>query len=297
VSGISAQPDVPFGTSRLIWTVNTFRALPLLSQMTLGLFGAATASLAHTLPEGRWHIKGSTALIAYIGPSARLPRDLDVSIGASAAAPLLRSRQLPSIGGKKVQVVRAEQIRFMDMRHKPPVHRMLLRISNSHHVLGEIVANVLIVPDSEARTDQRLARVTFPTVAVAVPAAQLTRCLAQKLLRYTRRRSGNRVNTRWADLYDFLIAARSPVTNGLRAQDLREDVDVEFAYMRRPMPTEIPPPPAEWLDYWDTEMFRTGAAFGQLNEATSRLFAFWAPVLTSAPPASARWNPIDWMWE
>jgi hypothetical protein len=291
------QPDFLLRNSSSIWTENSFRRLPLVSQMTLRIFGSATASLASTLPEGQWHLKGTTAVIAYIGPTARLPRDLDLSIGASAAVRLLRSRDLPSVGRERIEVLRTEQIRFMDMHQKPPVHRMVLRVSRSHQILGDLITNVLVVPDAEAQSDQRLTLITFPTVGIAVAAARLTRCLAQKLLRYEHRRSGGRVNTRWTDLYDFLVVASSPVTAGLRARELREDIDTEFAYMHRPTPTEIPAPPVEWLDYWDTEMLITGAPFGQLSEATRRLFEFWSPVLTLSLPAGARWNPTNWTWE
>jgi hypothetical protein len=269
----------------------------MVSQLTLQVFGSAAASLASALPERHWHLKGSMALVAYIGPAARLPVDLDVSVGASAAASLLRARKLPSVNEQRVEVVRKEQIRFTDMSQKPPVHRMLLRVRTSKRILGDVVTNVLVVPDDEAQCDQRLTLVTCPFIGIAVPAARLTRCLAQKLLRYVRRRSGGRVNTRWTDLYDFLVTASSPATAGLRVQELRGDVDKEFAYMRRRTPAEIPEPPAEWLDYWDTEMLRTAAPFGQLSEAARKVSEFWSPVLAAAPPARARWNPTTWAWK
>jgi Nucleotidyl transferase AbiEii toxin, Type IV TA system len=290
------HPRRRFETAEFRWSDEIFHGLPLVSQMTLQIYGSAIAGLASTLPEQEWHLKGTTALIAYLGPRARLPRDLDVSIGAKPAAALLHSDQLRSVTGTDIAVARAERVRFTDSQNKPLVYRMLLRVGSGDRALGDVLANVLVVSDAEALADQRINLVTFPDLQVAVPAARLGRCLAQKLLRYTRRRSGGRVNTRWSDLFDFLIAASSPATDGLGALELRNDVDMEFANMARSTPSELPEPPAEWLDYWDAEMLRTGAQFGQLSAAAAKLSEFWNPVLDQFPP-EARWNPTTWSWQ
>jgi hypothetical protein len=194
-----------------------------------------------------------------------------------------------------VEIVRTDRVTFTNARAKPPVHRVLLRVGDEP-VLGDVVTNVLIVPDLEALTDQRLNLVTFPTVNVGVPAARLGRCLAQKLLRYTLRRSGSRVNTRWTDLLDFLVAAASSTTSGLDIDELRRDVEIEFSHMGRSIPTDLPSPPVEWLDFWDAEMFRMSLNFGRLSAAERRINAFWAPVLNASTPYLA-WNPANWAWE
>ena len=277
------------------WSRASLEALPSSSQLALRTYGSAINNLADALRNSHWYLKGSTALLAYVGPTARLPRDLDLSVVADTAHTLLHPGQLGRSGGDQVAIVRAERVTFTETQAIAPVYRVLLKIG-SRPVLGELMANVLVVPNTEALADHRLSTITFPTTHVTVPAARLSRCLAQKLLRYTKQRSEGRVNTRWTDLLDFLIAAESSAISGLGAAELRNDVVLEFAHMARPTPTEIPEPPMEWLDFWDEEIFRTGATFGRLPVAGSRLREFWEPVLSGTTP-DVYWNPNNWSWE
>jgi hypothetical protein len=278
------------------WSQRDYLTLPLLTKLFIRTYAAAIESLAGVFPTDLWHVKGATALLAHVGPTARLPRDLDVSVAAPAVEALLRrSSPLWDAEGRPVDILRSELMRFTGTREKPSVHRVLLGVGRDP-MLARINVDVLVVPEADAAADRRVTPLGFPTARTVVPGATFTRCLAQKLLRYTWRRSGNRVNTRWSDLRDFLTAAASPAASGLGVSALRDDVEIEFAHMNRTAPFELPDPPVEWLDHWDVDAFQSGLALGPLDTAVAQLALFWQPVLSYADP-SLCWDPEVWRWK
>jgi hypothetical protein len=186
-------------------------------------------------------------------------------------------------------------MRFSDTKAKPQVHRVLLGVGRDP-VVTLITVDVLLIPEGDAMADKRVTPMQFPTSKTCAPAATLSRCLAQKLLRYTLRRSSNRVNTRWSDLWDFLVAASSPAASELEASVLRDDVEIEFSHMGRTVPAALPEPPVEWLDYWDAHSFQSRLSFGRLGTAAARLALFWDPVL-SYRGAPLHWDPALWQWK
>ncbi|MFE6775673.1 nucleotidyl transferase AbiEii/AbiGii toxin family protein [Streptomyces sp. NPDC057702] len=318
-SGTTARP----GGARGAWGAADWAALARADREQLRTIGVVVATLDSALPSGRWHLKGSTALLGWLGPVARMPGDVDLAVPAGAGRELLRGAPLPcGPGGERVRLSRAEPVVFSSPG-RAAVHRALVEVAGER-VDGSVLVNVLLVPEATAARDTRTAPLAFPTDAGAhpVPAATLSRCLAQKLLRYTRQREAGKINTRWSDLADFLIAAAGHRAPRLDLDELRRDVAVEFAAMGRAWPAALPPPPPEWLDFWDTATFRAGWPFGRLPEAVRRLAAFWAPVLaapaapydpTHAPPATPpgdlaptptdatapprSWSPTAWRWQ
>ncbi|ANW19396.1 hypothetical protein [Streptomyces clavuligerus] len=310
---------------------------PTRDRQSLRAIGAVLAGLNRLLPPHGWHLKGSAAILGRIGPGARMPEDVDLSLPESAGPLLLTATGLPpGPGGERITVLRTEPVVF-GSPGRATVHRVLVevdgppphgprerlddRVLHDRELYGRelydrVLLNVLLTPDDSAAHDTRTAPLAFPyggngpgAATVTVPAATLSRCLAQKLLRYTRRRESGKVNTRWSDLLDFLLVARCHRAPRLSLDGLRRDVAAEFAPMRRAWPLRLPPPPREWLDFWDTAVFRTAPALGRLPEAADRLAAFWHPVLErpappfaspSAAPAAhgdALWSPRAWRWE
>ncbi|MFI6905329.1 nucleotidyl transferase AbiEii/AbiGii toxin family protein [Nonomuraea sp. NPDC050394] len=277
------------------WGGRDYAALPLISRLSLRSYASAIEGLAHVLPHGLWHVKGATALLAHVGPTARLPRDLDVSVAEPAAEALLRrTSPLEDDEGGLVDILGSETMRFSDARAKPQVYRVLLGVGRDP-LITLITADVLVIPEVDALADKRATSIRFPTSRTWVPAATLSRCLAQKLLRYTLRRSGNRLNTRWSDLWDFLVAVSSPAATELDASVLRDDIEIEFSHMGRTVPATLSEPPAEWLDHWDAHSFQSRLSFGSLNAAAARLALFWDPLL-SYGGVPLRWNPASWEW-
>ncbi|MER6911342.1 nucleotidyl transferase AbiEii/AbiGii toxin family protein [Streptomyces sp. NPDC000594] len=278
-------------------------------RQSLRAVGAVLHSLVRLLPPGGWHLKGSAALLGWTGPAARLPEDVDLSLPVGAGPLLLGAAALPSgPGGERIRLLRTEPVVF-GAPDRPPVHRALVQVTG-RGLAERLLLNVLLVPDARAARDTRTAPLDFPydggTGTVAVPAATFGRCLAQKLLRYTRRRENGKVNTRWSDLLDFLLAADCTTAPPLLLAELAREVAAEFAPMGRAWPGSLPPPPAEWLDFWDTAVFRTGLPYGTLPDAATRLAPFWTPVLAHPVPPygplpgstpDRRWSPASWRWE
>lgn len=270
-------------------------------QHTLRAMGALLDSVDAALPRDVWHLKGSAALLAWSGPGARLPEDVDLAVAEGAAGPLLTGGALPAATpGTAVRILRAERMVF-SRGDRPPVHRALARVG-APGLSVDVLLNLALVPDDAAAADTRTGVLFFPHGPEAgLPAAAFGRCLAQKLLRYTLRRSGGRVATRWTDLLDFLLCASSAQAPGLTLSSLRADVAAESEAVGRDWPS-LPVPPAEWLDFWDSAMFRHGLPYGRLTEAVTRAETLWAPVLAGVPGVAGAaepdrvWDPALWAW-
>lgn len=282
---------------------------PLADRHHLTALAIVLHGFRQALAPGSWYLKGSAALAAWIGPAARLPNDLDLVVPAAAGRRLLASGSLPpGPRGESLRVTRHEPVVFSATGAKPPVYRALVAVDGPE-TLPPVLLGLVLVPESEAGTDERTTLLDFPgpTGAVTVPSVTGYRFLTQKLLRYAQRRSGGRVNTHWWDLSDMLLAAAHPAFPPLRLGGLRQDLATEVAGRGVAPPTRLPAPPAEWLDFWDTATFAHGLPFGRLPEAAARLSRFWEPVLRRAEPgteeggnamdsADAVWTPDTWAW-
>ncbi|WP_435241545.1 nucleotidyl transferase AbiEii/AbiGii toxin family protein [Streptomyces cucumeris] len=284
--------------------------LPTISRQVIRSVAAVLSSVDRLLPREAWHLKGSAALLGYLGPSARLPNDIDLSLSTSAGQILLSAAELPAgFQGERLHLLDSEPVVFSSPG-RATVFRALVGVQAGEE-FGKALLNVLLVSDAEAARDTRVTPMEFSYdgfAAITVPTATFSRCLAQKLLRYTRKRGGGKINTRWTDLTDFLLAAASPEAPPLFLDELRRDVAVEFIAMGRDWPTELPSPPLEWLDFWDTATFRDGLEFGRLPEAAERLARFWEPVLETPVAPYGRsttseqmgpslvWSSKSWKW-
>ncbi|MFH8616634.1 nucleotidyl transferase AbiEii/AbiGii toxin family protein [Streptomyces sp. NPDC017979] len=283
------------------WGGGQFAGLGALDRQRIDVVAAVLDGVGRVLPAQGWHLKGSAALLGWLGPAARLPNDVDLCLASGMAPRLLSPVALPRAqGGACVRLLRAEPIVFSSP-DRATAHRVLAEVADRPGgvVVGRVLLNVLLVPDVRAAADARTAPLHFPSSAgaVTVPAGTLSRLVAQKLLRYTRLRDG-KVNTRWADLMDVLLVAASHRAPALHLGELRHDIAVEFTEMRRPWPARLPAPPAEWLDFWDNATFLHALPFGRLPDAVGQLERFLLPVLEgSEQPAPARaWSPGAWEW-
>ncbi|MEV0846273.1 nucleotidyl transferase AbiEii/AbiGii toxin family protein [Streptomyces sp. NPDC049954] len=290
-------PPAPFRA----WHPHDERLLTTPEQHTLHSAGALLTAVREALAPGTWYLKGSAALLAWSGPGARLPEDVDLAVETEAAGPLLKAGELPARTPRtRVRILRAEPMAF-HRADRPPVHRSLARVE-APGLSVEVLLNLALVPRGTTAADARTGPLFFPggPSATGVPAATFGRCLAQKLLRYTLRRSGGRIGTRWTDLLDFVLCASSDRAPRLRLASLRTEVAAELEVVGRPWP-ELSEPPPEWLDFWDSAMFRHRLPYGRLPEAARSAEAFWEPVLARHPAgrgteADAVWDPAAWTW-
>ncbi|QKW06322.1 nucleotidyl transferase AbiEii/AbiGii toxin family protein [Streptomyces sp. NA04227] len=284
---------------------NAWNSRPLADRHHLTALAITLHSLRQALGPDNWYLKGSAALTAWIGPSARLPNDLDLALGAEAGRELLASAALPSgPRGESLTVTRHEPVVFSS-GSAPTVYRALVSITGPEK-LPPVLLGLLLTPEALARSSARTVPLDFPgpTGAVTVPSVSGYRFLTEKLLRYTRRRSGGRVNTHWWDLSDMLLAVAHPAFPALELTAMRQDLVADMTDRGLVPPARLPAPPAEWLDFWDTATFVDRLPFGRLPEAADRLSRFWERVLRSPEPAArddvnsvgSVWSSQAWAW-
>lgn len=279
---------------------------PLADRHHVLAFAITLHSLRTALASDNWYLKGSAALSAWIGPATRLPNDLDLVVPAKAAAQrlLVPSMLPPGPRGESLLVARHEPVVFSS-GSSPAVYRALVEIRGPE-MLPPVLLGLSLAQEEEVLALDQTTWLDFPgpAGAVTVPSITGNRFLTQKLVRYSRLRSGGRVNTHWRDLADMLLAVAHPAFPTLRLAALRQDLVTEMAERGRTPPDCLPTPPAEWLDFWDTATFVDRLAFGRLPEAAGRLARFWEPVLCCRDPAPGReadpmdavWSPDEWRW-
>ncbi|MFD9862996.1 nucleotidyl transferase AbiEii/AbiGii toxin family protein [Streptomyces alboflavus] len=298
-TGSPSPPGSPLGDG---WYAP---ARPLAVRHHLEAAAITLHAFQRALAPAAWYLKGSAALAAWIGPAARLPNDLDLVVPDEAGRQFLGSGTLPpGPRGESLRVTRHEPVTFSSGT-APTVYRALVDIEGPQ-MLPPVLLGLQLVPESAPEGYERTTPLDFPgpVGAVTVPSVTGYRFLTQKLVRYTRRRSGGRVNTHWQDLTDMLLAAAHPSYPTLRLGALRRDLAIEMREHGRALPTCLPAPPVEWLDFWDAATFVRGLPFGRLPEAAERLTRFWEPVLRDPERAAAEgddaldpvWNPGTWDW-
>ncbi|MER6162802.1 nucleotidyl transferase AbiEii/AbiGii toxin family protein [Streptomyces sp. NPDC001868] len=281
---------------------NDWRSRSLADQQYVEAVAITLHSFREALDPSTWYLKGSAALTAWIGPASRLPNDVDLVLPIDVGRRLLASNALP-LGprGESLRVVRHEPVVFSSAA-APTVYRALVDIRGPER-LPAVPLGLLLVPEADARNDERVTLLDFPgpTGAVTVRSVTGYRFLAQKLMRYTHQRSSGRINTHWWDLSDMLLAVSHPAFPALQLARLYQSVITEIADHGVTFPTALPGPPAEWLDFWDTATFLQRLPFGRLSEAADRLGCFWDPVLkhleeSSGNPVDTVWMPDKWGW-
>jgi hypothetical protein len=116
---------------------------------------------------------------------------------------------------------------------------------------------------------------------------------AEKVHAYTRRYAGGRPSTRVKDLIDLvLIPSQFPFEAGPQGRAL----DATFgARGTHPVPSALPPPPAEWR----SSFRRLAAEVGldaDISVGYEQAGAFLDPVLAETVPDDATWDPARRTW-
>jgi Nucleotidyl transferase AbiEii toxin, Type IV TA system len=258
----------------------------------------AIDAVGQLLGQIPWQLKGATGLFYWLGPGcARLPRDLDVEVQALPAefATLLEG----AIGEGVVDGItflQVEQVQFTPGGKRPVVYRALYEALSGNTPVHRSLCEFIVAEQLRRRSFVQTKWFKSKRAQRRLPVASMERLLAEKLRRYAVHRHGGRINTRWVDLLDMLLSARF-YQGAMSLTDLRLVLAEELSEFGRPWIDELPPAPAEWLDFWDAARLETGHDFGSLGEAEQRLRSFWGPILDPDTAEPLVWSPDQWRWQ
>lgn len=203
------------------------------------------ARMSPILVEQSGFIYGSWALSRQQAALRRLPKDVDLGFDAATVRPLGVIDAVRSAFGDDLWGL--ERVRFSDDARSPVVFRVGVR-ATSGGVVGDVLFGIAFV---SAHHPARIVRVD-------AGGGQLLRmlsweiCLAQKYLRLSLRRSGDRRHTRWQDLMDMWDVGMNLGPDGLAVW---RDAIRDEARRRLSDLAPLPPPPAEWADFWQAKCF------------------------------------------
>lgn len=128
---------------------------------------------------------------------------------------------------------------------------------------------------------------------VAVPAAPLTRQVAEKLHAYTRVYEGSRGSTRTKDLVDLVLIAQ---LFALDAAALRGAIDAVFSSRATHGPSQMfPQPPAQWRVPYRRLAIAVGLD-GDLDAGYAAATGLLGPILARTTKAGS-WDPTSGEWQ
>lgn len=265
---------------------------------TVMALGIAADVIGTWLNPRPWQWKGASGILLWLGPKqARFPRDLDIEVEATLGQfeGLLRRPPNEQVG-RSVRFIRSEPVIFTPGGRRPVVFRVVYEAIAEQSVVHRSMVEFILSDELRGRSQIAVPWLSSIHYQDRFPSASIERLLAEKLRRYTVKRRGGRINTRWHDLLDMLLVARfSP--RPIHLKQLRTSVIEDFGEFNRPMVVHLPVAPAEWLDHWDAARLEGNYEFGPLRDAEVRLRAFWEPILNiSQPPADRLWIADEWQW-
>jgi hypothetical protein len=206
--------------------------------------------MSPVLIEHSGFIYGSWALSRQQDSLKRLPKDIDLGFNANMTRVREVIGAITTLFGDDLWG--CERVRFSDDVRSPVVFRLGITAS-SEGVEGDVLLGLAFV---RAHDPGRLVRVD---VGVGPPLQLLSweACLAQKYVRLSLRRSGDRRHTRWQDLMDMWDVGVNLDPTGVTAW--RDAIRDEARRRRLPYVLRLPAPPAEWADSWQAKCFEDRA--------------------------------------
>lgn len=196
-------------------------------------------------------IYGSWALRHQQDSLRRLPKDIDVGFDlARTQVPAIVNAIDCAFGHR---LWGCERVKFSDDSRSPVVLRVGTSVS-WRGIDGDVLFGVAFVPSHPAD------RLISVDIGGGSPLQMLRweTCLAQKYVRLSLRRSGDRRHTRWQDLMDMWdVGATLDMPGRIGWKDAIRD-----EARRRGLSDALwlPSPPAEWTDFWDEKCFEDQVA-------------------------------------
>jgi len=226
-----------------------------------------------------WRLFGSWAILLQSRGLTRLPADTDIEVFDSrGAGSKIQETWAVSNDTFGLQADEAHRLNFSDPALSPTAHWQNVEVLHRARVISRETVNWVHRAPPANGTDRvpagedveislsesdvfALALREFPTLShlprAHVRIASREECVAQKWTRISKVRTSGRRHTRWqdlADVYDVVLGSRQSVQQPLLVAWIKQLANERGLGW----PCLILPPPAEWLDSWDSYNYRSG---------------------------------------
>lgn len=267
--------------------------MPLVRLRKLVVFERFLIRLVHIQPDN-WVLKGGYALQLRLGDRARTTKDIDLlSIEQkNKIQPALQAAGFFDLGDWfSFEVASATEIAV----EGPSVLRFNIRtlldsraFESFHIDVG--VGDPIIGSIDYLDTPNLLSFANLESVSI--PCYPVNQQIAEKLHAYSRPR-GSGPSSRVKDFVDIILLAGLGKIN---KQKLLAAIQATFDHAStHEIPSEISPPPKEWLRPYNNMTESLGLSEVSFDEAYIRLQKFLNPILSEAE-ANAVWLPLKWQW-
>ncbi len=268
--------------------------MPLVRLRKLVAFDRFLIRLVHTQPD-KWVLKGGYALQLRLGDRSRTTKDIDLLAKEqkNKVYPALQAAGFLDLGDWfSFEVAPATEsaiegpsvLRFgiralLDNRSFESFH---IDVGVGDPIIGSI--DYLETPDLLSFANLK---------PVRIPCYPVNQQIAEKLHAYSRPR-GSGPSSRVKDFIDILLLAELGAIN---KQELMAAIQATFDHLStHEIPSEITPPPKEWLRSYNRMAESLGLDEISFDEAYIRLQKFLNPT-PSKDEANAIWLPLKWQWK
>ena len=268
-------------------------AMPLVRLRKLVVFERFLIRLVHIQP-GCWVLKGGYALQLRLGDRARTTKDIDLLAKEqkNKIHPALQAAGFLDLGDwfsfevaptttspiEGPSVLRFSIRALLDSRIFESFH---IDVGVGDPILGPI--DYLDTPDLLSFADLE---------PVSIPCYPINQQIAEKLHAYSRPR-GSGPSSRVKDFVDIILLAELGVIN---KPEFMVAIKATFDHAAtHEIPSEISPPPKEWLSSYNSKAESLDLNEISFDEAYIRLQKFLNPIL-SKNDANAIWLPQKWHW-
>jgi len=267
--------------------------MPLVRLRKLVVFERFLIRLVHIQPD-KWVLKGGYALQLRLGDRARTTKDIDLlSIEQkNEIQPALQAAGFLDLGDWfSFEVASATEIAV----EGPSVLRFSIRalldsraFESFHIDVG--VGDPIIGPIDYLDTPNLLSFANLESVSI--PCYPVNQQIAEKLHAYSRPR-GSGPSSRVKDFIDIILLAKLGEIN---KQELVAAIKATFDHAStHEIPSELSPPPREWLRPYNRMAESLGMDEVSFDEAYIHLQNFLNPILCE-DEARGTWHPLQRQW-
>jgi hypothetical protein len=267
---------------------------PLVRLRKLVVFERFLIRLIYIQPDN-WVLKGGYALQLRLGDRARTTKDIDLLAKEqkNKIHPTLQAAGFLDLGDWfSFEVAPATE---SDIEEGPSVLRFSIRslldsrtFESFHIDVG--VGDPIIGSIDYLDTPNLLSFANLEPVSI--PCYPVNQQIAEKLHAYSRPR-GSGPSSKVKDFIDIILLAELGEINN---QELMAAIKATFDHAStHAIPSEINPPPKEWLRPYNSMAESLGLGEVSFDEAYIHLQNFLNPIL-SKDEANAIWLPLKWQW-